>query len=79
MILAHGTNKELIGKNDFDRKDTTGKLFAQEMIRIAKEQGSGWEQCQFEDPVTGKLETKVAYFERVDDLDFLVGCGAFKP
>lgn len=77
VVLAHGTKKELIGKNDFNRKDSTGKLFTQAMIGIAKTKGSGWEEYQFENPTTGKLENKVAYVERFDD--FFVGCGAFKP
>ncbi len=77
VILAHGTKKELIGKNDFDRKDPTGKFFTREMIELAKTKGGGWEEYQFANPVSGKLETKVAYCERVDD--FLVGAGAFKP
>ncbi len=77
VILAHGTKKELIGKNDWNRKDKTGKLFTQLMIQMAQEKGSGWEEYLFENPVSGKLESKVAYFERVDD--FLIGCGAFKP
>ena len=76
-VLAHGTKKELIGKNDWERKDKTGKLFTQEMVQLAKSKGGGWEEYLFENPATGKVETKVAYFERVDD--FLVGCGAFKP
>jgi len=76
-VLAHGTKKELIGKNDWDRKDKTGKLFTQAMIQIAKTTGNGWEEYEFENPATGKLETKVAYVERVDD--YFVACGAFKP
>lgn len=77
VVLAHGTKKDLIGKNDFQRKDRTGKLFTQAMIQIAQDKGSGWEEYQFENPVSGKVETKVAYVERVDD--FFIGCGAFKP
>jgi len=77
VVRAHGTKRELIGKNDFNRKDPTGKFFTQEMIKIAQEKGSGWEEYQFENPVSGKLETKVAYVERLDD--FFLGCGAFKP
>ena len=76
VILAHGTKKELIGKNDFNRKDSTGKLFTQDMIKIAQSDGKGWMQYEFENPVTKAIDTKVAYFERVDD--FLIGCGAFK-
>jgi cytochrome c len=76
VILAHGTKKELVGKNDFNRKDSTGKLFTQDMIKIAQADGKGWMQYEFENPVTKAIDTKVAYFERVED--FMVGCGAFK-
>jgi cytochrome c len=77
VVLAHGTKKELVGKNDFNRKDSTGKLFTQAMIEIARTKGSGWEEYQFENPASGKVEQKVAYVEKVDD--YFVGCGAFKP
>lgn len=77
VVLAHGTKKELIGKNDFNRKDRNGKLHTQSMIQIAKTKGSGWDQYDFENPANGKVETKVVYLERVDD--FFVACGAFKP
>jgi cytochrome c len=77
VVLAHGIKKELVGKNDFNRKDSTGKLFTQAMIEIAKTKGAGWEEYQFENPASGKVEQKVAYVEKVDD--YFVGCGAFKP
>jgi cytochrome c len=77
VVLAHGTKKELIGKNDFDRKDSTGKFFTREMIELAKTKGSGWEEYQFANPTSGKVEMKVAYVERVDD--YFVASGAFKP
>ena len=79
VVLAHGTKPELIGKNDFDRKDKTGKFFTREMIEIAKTKGNGWEEYQFENPATGKLETKVAYVERPGENEFFVACGAYKP
>ncbi len=77
VVLAHGTKKDLIGKNDFNRKDSTGKLFTQEMIQIAQTKGNGWEEYQFENPTNGKLETKVAYVQGMDG--YFIGCGAFKP
>jgi len=76
IVLAHGTKKELIGKNDFNRKDRNGKLHTQSMIEIARTKGHGWDEYDFENPATGKVETKVVYLERVDD--FFVACGAFK-
>jgi len=77
VTLAHGSHPELIGKNDIDRKDSTGKLFIKEMIEVARSKGSGWIQYNWGNPVTGKDELKVTYVETVDDV--VVGCGAFKP
>lgn len=75
LMLAHGAKPELIGKNEWARKDPRGKLFVQAMVKVAQQKGSGWEEYLFENPLTGRVEQKVAYFEKVDD--YLVGCGAF--
>ncbi len=75
IMRAHGTNKALIGRNELPRKDPTGKFFTREMVELAKTKGSGWIEYQFVNPATGKLENKVVFLERVDDV--FVGCGAF--
>jgi signal transduction histidine kinase len=74
--LAHGQKRERIGKNLLEEKDADGKQFVKERVKIAKEQGKGWQEYKFANPVTKKTEQKVAYFERVDDL--IVLCGAYK-
>ncbi len=77
VMRAHGRKKELIGKNQMENKDAKGRFFTREAIEVAKSKGAGWSEYLFENPATGKVETKVAYVELVDDL--VVGCGAFKP
>lgn len=76
VVIAH-PKKDLVGKNDWNRKDSTGKFFTQAMIATAKTKGSGWEEYRFENPSNGKMEIKVAYVEGQDG--FFIGCGAFKP
>ena len=75
VMRAHGTKKELVGKNELQRKDGTGKLFTREMVELAKAKGSGWVEYKFVNPANGQLENKVAFVERAGDL--IVCCGAF--
>ena len=77
IMRAHGSKKELIGKSMLENKDAKGRYFTREQLEIAKTKGSGWNEYLYDNPATGKVETKVAYVELVDDL--VVGCGAFKP
>ncbi len=74
--VAHGAKKERIGKNLLEEKDVDGKQFVKERVQIAKEHGRGWQEYKFQNPVTRKIEQKVAYLERVDDV--IVMCGAYK-
>jgi cytochrome c len=77
VMRAHGRKKELIGKDQMQNHDAEGRFFTREQLELAKTKGSGWNEYLFENPATGKVERKVAYVEKVDDL--VVGCGAFKP
>lgn len=78
-VLSTGspTFKVNIGKNHLEKQDADGRYYVKERVKIAKEQGKGWQEFKFNNPATGKVETKVAYLEVVDGL--IVGCGAYKP
>ena len=75
--LAHGADKSRIGKVLIDDKDEDGKLFVRERVAKAKADGKGWQEYKFMNPVTKKIEQKIAYFEVVDGV--IVVCGAYKP
>lgn len=74
--VAHGFKRDRIGKSFIDEKDADGKLFVRQRIEIAKKAGKGWQEYRFLNPVSGKVEDKVAYFELVDG--FVVASGAYK-
>lgn len=73
--VAHGANPKQVGKDLIGLKDPDGKEFVKERIEIAKTKGSGWQEYKFSNPVTKKIEPKVAYLEKVGEYIFL--CGAY--
>ncbi|KQW91723.1 histidine kinase [Massilia sp. Root418] len=76
VAVAHGVNPKLVGKNLLDMKDNEGKAMIQEMVKVAKEKGSGWVDFKWPNPVTKAVEAKSGYVERAGDL--LVGSGIYK-
>jgi methyl-accepting chemotaxis protein len=42
VVLMHPTNKAVVGKNVGDRKDSDGKLYYVEMVKVGKEQQRGF-------------------------------------
>jgi cytochrome c len=76
LSLAHGANPKMVGKNLLNMKDNEGKPMIQEMVKVAKEKGSGWVDYQWPNPVTKAIEAKSGYVERVDDI--FVGSGVYK-
>lgn len=76
VSLAHGANPKMVGKNLLDMKDNEGKPMIQEMVKTAKEKGSGWVDYKWPNPVTKTVEAKSGYVEKVGDI--LVGSGIYK-
>jgi hypothetical protein len=74
--LAHGDNSKLFGRQLIDLKDASGKPFIREFVDLANAKGNGWVDYQWANPVTGVLEEKTTYVQRVDDI--VIGCGIYK-
>lgn len=75
LMLAHGANAKLIGKNLSAIKDPDGKVFFQDFVKMAK-QGGGWTDYKWNNPVTKKIEEKTTYTYPVGD--FFIACGIYK-
>lgn len=75
-MLAHGGNRRLIGKSLIDIKDADGRQFIRALLDTAHKQGSGWVDYKWPNPVTGQIETKSTYVEKVGELAIL--CGIYK-
>jgi signal transduction histidine kinase len=76
VILAHGPNEKLIGKNMFLLKDSDGKQFVKDAVELASAKGTGWVDYKWANPVSKKVEAKTTFVKKVDDLIF--ACGIYK-
>ena len=72
MVLAHGQNEKMVGRNLIDLKDIDGKAFVRERVELGKAKSSFWQDYKFTNPVSKKVEPKAMYCERQDDT---VVCG----
>ena len=72
VVLAHGQNETLVGKNLSDAKDPDGKAFVAERIELAKKGQPFWQDYKFTNPETKKIEPKQMYCEKLSDT---VVCG----
>ncbi len=75
VMLVHGKKPQLNGKNLYDF-NKYGDLLFQDMIKVAKDQGSGWVDYKWPYPATDQVRDKTSYIETVDD--FFCGVGAYK-
>ncbi|QJW85394.1 hypothetical protein HK414_24600 [Ramlibacter terrae] len=66
VLLAHGNNVRNVGMGPQSR-DIDGKLFLQEMARVARQQGSGWSDHKWAHPVTNEVLAKTSYVQRAGD------------
>ena len=65
VVLAHGANGKMVGKNLIDLKDVDGKAFVKERVDLAKAKGTFWQDYKFTDPLTKKIEPKTTYCEKL--------------
>lgn len=77
IVLAHGQNQRMVGKYLLDVKDNDGVMMIRDAMKIANSPaGKGWISYNWPNSVTGKIEAKRTYIERVGDI--WIGCGIYK-
>jgi len=67
VILAHGANPALIGRNFSNVMDPDGKPPNREINRIGFTYGEGWVDFKWPNPVTKKVQPKSAWVMKVND------------
>jgi len=76
LILAHGSEPNLVGVNRLNVKDPDGKQYVKENLAIGQKKGGGWSDYKRMNPDTKKIEHKTTFVLAEDGL--LVGCGIYK-
>jgi cytochrome c len=75
-VLAHGGDQELVGTNQLYLKDSVGRYFIQEFIKLIKEKDEGWIEYKWRNYETFEIESKLTLLKRYDSKIFL-GCGIY--
>ncbi|HLJ19396.1 MAG TPA: cache domain-containing protein, partial [Stellaceae bacterium] len=73
---AHGGNPSFVGRNLLHIKDTDGKEPNLLIVRKGFDEGEGWVDFKWPNPVTKKIESKSAYVIRTGDV--VCGVGYYK-
>lgn len=76
-MLAHASNRDLVGSSQFNWKDAKGVLIFPPMLEIAKNQGSGWVEYWWLRHAEKEPTLKRTYIRRVPGQDILLGAGYF--
>ena len=73
--LSH-INPKMVGKNMLDLRDANGVYLIKDRVEASKKADSGWQEYQFFNPVSKKVEPKRMDWEKHDGI--LFAAGAYK-
>ena len=73
--LSH-INPKMVGKNMLDLRDADGVYLIKDRVEAGKKGTAGWQEYQFFNPVSKKVEPKRMYWEKHDGI--LFASGAYK-
>ena len=76
VLLSQPIKPELVGRDMFNF-NKYGDLLFQDMIKVAKESGSGWVDYRWPYPGTDEIRPKTSYIA-TNDYGFFCGVGAYK-
>jgi len=77
-ILAHGSDADLIGKNQYDFKDSKGRSVVRALIEKGRYGEGAWVNYFWKNPTTQTEECKTSYVTTVDK-KYIIGAGYFHP
>ncbi len=75
-VLAHGGELDLVGTNQYNLKDSFGKLFIQDFIEQLYNKKTAVVEYHWRNYETLKIESKLSYLEKFSNNIFL-GCGIY--
>ncbi len=77
VVLEHGTQPELVGKNIWGHQDSNGVKVVQNLIAAAKTEAGGYVYYSWRKPDTGEERPKVSFSRGVSDWQWMVGTGVY--
>jgi cytochrome c len=67
-----------VGLNVINLKDADGKSLIQDIINTARDNGEGWVEYRWINPVSSRVEPKLTYVKRVAGKDIAASIGIYK-
>lgn len=79
VMVMHPIKHKMEGKAMLGLKDINGKLFFVDMIKVAREKGTGWVDYMWPKPGEKDPSLKVSYVKKckIDGVDMVIGCGVY--
>ncbi|MCD6177612.1 MAG: cache domain-containing protein [Candidatus Cloacimonetes bacterium] len=77
-VPFHGGEEALTGKNMIDLKDSAGKYFIKDFIKLMEESNTSWKEYYWRNYETQKVEMKLTYLKKFNE-NIFIGCGAYQP
>ena len=77
VVLAHGGNEKLLGKDMSAVKDGNGNAVVGGLLALAAK-GGGWFDYDWPDPLTKKIAAKSTYAKKLPVGDGFVGVGVYR-
>ncbi|MEJ2622017.1 MAG: cache domain-containing protein [Candidatus Thiodiazotropha sp.] len=77
VVLAHGAQPDLVGKNIWNHEDANGVLVVQDLINAAKSEQGDFVFYAWRKPDTGEERPKVSFSRGVKDWQWMVGTGVY--
>lgn len=73
-VLAHTAMKKMIGANIMELRDVNGVYIIKSFYKAVEKTGAGWsDEYIFMNPALQKMEPKLTYVEKFDDILFASG------
>ncbi|OQX17104.1 MAG: hypothetical protein BWK76_10670 [Desulfobulbaceae bacterium A2] len=77
VVLVHGAQPDLVGKNIWEHQDSHGVKVVQDLIAAAKTKEGGYVFYSWRKPDTGEERPKVSFSRGVSDWQWMVGTGVY--
>jgi len=80
--MADAGNPDVIGRNMSGKGDVTGKMYRDEILKGAVDNGTGWVQYLISHPTLSGIFQKESYYRLVtgsDDIQYVVISGRYTP
>ena len=77
VVLSDPIQRQNVGKNLYDTKDTNGVMVIKDLIDISRTKEGGFVEYQWLKPTTGLLSPKISYAKSFEPWGWMVGTGVY--